>query len=207
MNLHSAFISSFDILTNDRLEASASGNAFTEMPLCIARLDKLSRNERVQDKLRQTEWDLIVVDEAHKMSATFFGGEIKCTKRYQLGRTAGQDRRATWCCSPPRRTMARRRISSSSCACSTRTASRARFRDGVHKVDVSDLMRHLVKEQLYKFDGTPLFPERLAYTINYQLSRPGRHALPAKSPITCARSSTAPMPWKTMGAREPSVSR
>ena len=30
-------------------------------------------------------------------------------------------------------------------------------------------MRHLVKEQLYKFDGTPLFPERLAYTAQYQL--------------------------------------
>jgi hypothetical protein len=27
-------------------------------------------------------WDLIVCDEAHKMSATFFGGEIKYTKRY-----------------------------------------------------------------------------------------------------------------------------
>ena len=31
-------------------------------------------------------------------------------------------------------------------------------------------MRHLVKEQLYKFDGTPLFPERKAYTVNYKLS-------------------------------------
>ncbi|HBE26289.1 MAG TPA: RNA helicase, partial [Ktedonobacter sp.] len=67
----------FDILTNDRLEASASGNAFTDMPLCIARLDKLSRDEDTQEKLRQTEWDLIVVDEAHKMSATFFGGEVR----------------------------------------------------------------------------------------------------------------------------------
>ena len=29
--------------------------------------------------------DLIVCDEAHKLSATFFGGEVKYTKRYQLG--------------------------------------------------------------------------------------------------------------------------
>jgi hypothetical protein len=35
----------FDILTNDRLEAARSGNAFTEMPLCIVRLDTLSRND------------------------------------------------------------------------------------------------------------------------------------------------------------------
>ncbi len=76
---------SFDILTNDRLEASLSGNAFTEMPLCIARLDKLSRNERARALLEQTSWDIIVVDEAHKMSASIFGGDIKRTKRYQPG--------------------------------------------------------------------------------------------------------------------------
>jgi hypothetical protein len=45
-----------------------------------------------------------------------------------------------------------------------------KFRDGVHVTDTSDLMRRLVKEQLLKFDGTPLFPERIAYTVNYKLS-------------------------------------
>jgi hypothetical protein len=45
-----------------------------------------------------------------------------------------------------------------------------RFRDGVHQVEVSDLMRRMVKENLCKFDGTPLFPERLAHTVPYKLS-------------------------------------
>jgi hypothetical protein len=45
-----------------------------------------------------------------------------------------------------------------------------KFRDGVHSVDASDMMRRLVKEKLLKFDGTPLFPERIAYTVNYDLS-------------------------------------
>jgi hypothetical protein len=45
-----------------------------------------------------------------------------------------------------------------------------RFRDGVHQVDVSDLMRRMVKETLLKFDGTPLFPPRIAYTVPYKLS-------------------------------------
>src|SRR5207245_5001656 len=40
----------------------------------------------------------------------------------------------------------------------------------VHTVDASDLMRRLVKEQLLKFNGTPLFPERRAYTVSYKLS-------------------------------------
>jgi hypothetical protein len=37
-------------------------------------------------------------------------------------------------------------------------------------VDVTDLMRRMVKEDLLKFDGTPLFPERIAYTVPYELS-------------------------------------
>ena len=36
----------FDILTNDKLEAARTGNWFLENNLVIARLDKLSRDER-----------------------------------------------------------------------------------------------------------------------------------------------------------------
>ncbi len=159
----------FDILTNDRLEASASGNAFAETPLCIARLDKLSRNESVQDKLRQTEWDLIVVDEAHKMSATFYGGETRYTKRYQLGELLGKITRHLVLLTA---TPHNGKEEDFQLFLRLLDADRfeGKFRDGVHKVDVSDLVRHLVKEQLYTFEGTPLFPERLAYTVNYQLS-------------------------------------
>ena len=43
-------------------------------------------------------------------------------------------------------------------------------RSGNRAVDVSDVMRRMVKEELLRFDGTPLFPERIAYTVNYDLS-------------------------------------
>lgn len=130
---------------------------------------KLSRDERVRAKLVQTEWDLIVVDEAHKMSAMFFGGEVKYTKRYQLGQMLGRlTRHLVLLTATPHNgkeedfQLFMRLLDPD--------RFEGRFRDGVHKVDVSDLMRHLVKEQLYTFEGTPLFPERLAYTVNYALS-------------------------------------
>jgi len=71
----------FEILTNDKLEAARTGNWFLENNLVIARLDKLSRNEEVQAKLNAPDcrWDLVICDEAHKLSATFFGGEVKFT--------------------------------------------------------------------------------------------------------------------------------
>jgi SNF2 family DNA or RNA helicase len=85
--LYRRFHLPFEILTNDKLEAARTGNWFLETNLVIARLDKLSRNEDVQQKLQAPDcrWDLVVCDEAHKMSATFFGGEVKYTKRYRLG--------------------------------------------------------------------------------------------------------------------------
>src|SRR5690606_19708524 len=44
------------------------------------------------------------------------------------------------------------------------------FRAGVHSADTSGLMRRMIKEDLLTFDGKPLFPERIAQTVPYQLT-------------------------------------
>ena len=156
--LYSKFHLRFEILTNDRMESAVSGNVFTEVDRCICRLDKLARNEELQEKLKVSEWDLIVCDEAHKMSATIWGGEVKYTKRFQLGRLLSNITR--------------------NFLLLTATPHNGK-EDDFHlflslvdpdRFDVSDVMRRLVKEELLKFDGKPLFPERIAYTVNYDLS-------------------------------------
>lgn len=167
--LFSKFHLRFEILTNDRLESAVTGNIFSEVNYCIARLDKLSRNEELQQKLAVTDWDLIVCDEAHKMSATMWGGEIKYTKRYQLGKLLSSiTRHFLLLTATPHNGKEEDFQLFMSLVDPDRFEGACRTSN--QSIDVSDVMRRLVKEDLLKFDGTPLFPERIAYTVNYDLS-------------------------------------
>ena len=168
--LYEKFGLEFALFSRDLEQQSRGGNAFEDNPLMVARLDQLSRADDLQEKLENTRWDLIVVDEAHKLSATWFGSKLNETKRFKLGKLLGGiTRHFLLMTATPHNGKEEDFQLFMSLLDSDRFYGK--FRDGAHKVDVNDMMRRMVKEDLLKFDGTPLFPERRAYTCNYQLSK------------------------------------
>src|SRR6266567_6342099 len=168
--LKEKFDLTFDIVSREQIETSVTGNPFVERNFLIMRLDMAARSETLQAKLQAApDWDLVVCDEAHRMAASLFGTEVKYTKRYKLGQLAGGRARHFLLMSA---TPHNGNNADFQLFMGLLDADRfeGRFREGVHKADVSDMMRRLTKEELYRFDATPLFPERLAYTASYALS-------------------------------------
>lgn len=157
----------FEMLGRD--SSSVGGNVFREKNQLIARLDMLSRNASMKNLLEHSEWDLVVCDEAHKMSATVFGSEVKMTKRFHLGRLlSGITRNFLLLTATPHNGKNDDFQLFLSLLDEDRLGgvTRARFQEE----SIPDVMRRLVKEELLKFDGMPLFPPRHAVTVNYALS-------------------------------------
>ncbi len=159
----------FDILSRDMVEAARTGNPFQERNLLIARLDQLSRSEELQAKLAVSDWDLVIVDEAHKMSARLYGDEVTRTLRFQLGELVrDRARNLLLLTATPHNGSNEDFLLFLSLLDPDRFAGR--LRHAKHLPDVSDLMRRYVKENLLTFDGKRLFRERRATTVNYDLT-------------------------------------
>jgi len=76
------FRENFEVIRSDILRANYGSNPWQEKNAVITSLSWVSRIEDAKDSLLRSHWDLIIVDEAHKMSA--YSPEKK-TLAYQLG--------------------------------------------------------------------------------------------------------------------------
>jgi superfamily II DNA or RNA helicase len=156
-------------------QGNGAGNFFNEQNLVILRLDQFARNEELKSALEDSTWDLVVADEAHRLSAhRFSSSTTKKTKRYKLAELLARNSRHFLMMTA-----------------TPHSGNNADFHLWLSLLDpdrfylgsspdepavpeVSDVMRRMVKEDLRKFDGSPLFPERRAETILFPLSEKER---------------------------------
>ena len=170
---------SFELMSRAAVEASRTGNPFTEKSLLIARVDQLARSEDLIAKVKASDWDLVIVDEAHKMSAHRYGDELRRTKRFVLGETLREcTRHLVLLTATPHNGKNEDFLAFMTLIDPERFTGRLRAAkgdaegDGPAMPDVDDVMRRKVKENLVTFEGTPLFPKRYAHSLNFELSEP-----------------------------------
>ncbi|WP_344140105.1 helicase-related protein [Luedemannella flava] len=159
----------FEILSSGLVDSLVAASVFDGHPLLIARMDQLARNADLLDQLSDTDWDLVVVDEAHRMGAHYFGAKLEKTKRFQLGELLGARTRHFLLMTA---TPHSGKDEDFQLFLSLLDADRfaGRFRRGVHGDDTTGVMRRMIKEDLLTFEGKPLFPERVAQTVPYELT-------------------------------------
>ena len=161
----------FELMSRGAIEMSRIGNPFLEKNLLIARVDQLSRSDEMLAKLGVTDWDLIVVDEAHKMSAHQYGAELRKTKRFVLGELLrDRTRNFLLMSATPHNGKNEDFLAFMTLIDPERFAGQ--LRNDKSMPDTSDVMRRLVKENLRTFDGKRLFPKRVAESLNFELSAP-----------------------------------
>jgi len=159
----------FGLLTAADLDRAPGTNVFDQHPLLIARMDQLARSDAWLHELEDADFDLVVVDEAHRMSAQWFGGELRKSRRFELGELLSERTRHLLLM-----TATPHNGNDEDFQTFLSLLDRDRFEGpntrAVTSGTVDGLMRRMIKEDLLTFEGKPLFPERTAETVSYRLS-------------------------------------
>src|SRR5204862_3947187 len=85
--LKDKFRENFEVVGGDVLRANYGSNPWQDKNQIITSVSWVSRIEDAKESLLRSHWDLIIVDEAHKMSAA---SRDKKTLAYQLGEALSQ---------------------------------------------------------------------------------------------------------------------
>lgn len=86
----------FEVVRRGSVESLYGRNIWDERPQCITSIDFAKPHEKdpirnsTFDALKEARWDLVFVDEAHKMAAYIYGEKRKESDRYRLGKALSE---------------------------------------------------------------------------------------------------------------------
>ena len=160
----------FVLVTGEYIASRRGQNTWVENDLVVASID-LAIQEHVRPSIDQSHWDLIIFDEAHKLSAYRYGtaGRIDKTKRYQLAeRLASKTKHLLLMTATPHKGDPENFRLLMSLLDDKVFASQAGTRDALSGNDSPFFLRRM-KESMRDFAGKPLFLPRRVDTIGYEL--------------------------------------
>ena len=169
--LRSKFDEVFEVIRSDLAKNQLAGNVWDRFPQCIASVDFAKQDDVIAGLLR-VDWDLVIVDEAHKCAARLYGTEIKRTRRYALIEqlSAISDRLLLLTATPHAGDVDQFNLF-------LQLLDPDQFASGdlnkqMIQLEDNPWFLRRMKEELRDLDGHPLFTERHPITVRFELSRP-----------------------------------
>jgi SNF2 family DNA or RNA helicase len=163
------FQENFQRINRASFDADWGQNPFNVRDQVVTSID-FAKQEDIINSLDSTNWDLIIVDEAHKMSAYQYGDKISKTIRYQLGETLSET--STFLlfltATPHRGDVDNFRLFLDLLRPGF-FADRKMLEESLAQKDNPLFVRRM-KEDMKNFDNQPLFPPRHVITKKFKLS-------------------------------------
>jgi superfamily II DNA or RNA helicase len=159
----------FQVVRKTTLEELYGRNIWAESSQCITSID-FAKREEVLPTMQEARWDLVIVDEAHKMAAYVYGEDVKKTGRYRLGDMLSEkaDHLLLLTATPhkgdPNNFRLLMRLLDKEMFDSPQG-----FMLALDNKDMPLFIRR-IKEDMVDFNGHPLFLGRYVKTTTYQLS-------------------------------------
>jgi superfamily II DNA or RNA helicase len=161
----------FDVVDHAAL-ASRGNRAWEVTDQCVVSLDFAWRGDALESLARARRWDLVIVDEAHKMAAYQRGAKLERTRRYRLGEilTDYTEHLLLLTATPhkgdPENFRLLLQLIDPDLFPDIEVLARA-----VQRQENPIFLRRL-KEDMVDFDGRPLFPPRHVITLGVELTDP-----------------------------------
>lgn len=144
-------------------------NPWREFPQLLTSMD-FAKQDDVLQTLAEVDWDLVIVDEAHKLAAYRYGEKTKKTQRYRLGEVLAQNSRALLflTATPHRGDPENFRLLLA--LLDPDLFAKPEFVEEAVRRGENPLVLRRLKEDLKTIDGIPLFPPRHVHTVVFNLS-------------------------------------
>ena len=168
------FQTPFTIIDRARMNATWGENAWEEKEHCITSIDFV-KQDNVLTSLQNVRWDLVIVDEAHKMSAYAYQGrdqvKVDKTKRYRVGELLSrQTNHMLFLTATPHRGDEENFRLFLDLLRPGFFARTELLKESVQSGDNPIFVRRL-KEDMKRFDGTDIFPPRHVHSVTFRLTK------------------------------------
>lgn len=172
--LKSKFSETFEVINSTLAKGQLAGNPWERFRQCVASIDFAKRDD-ITPGILQVDWDLVIVDEAHKCSARTQGDDLRRTGRYELVEALSKNcERILLLTATPHQGDVDQFHNF------LRLLDPEQFvSDQVNpemlRMENSPWFLRRIKEELRDFDGRKLFKKRFAQTVPFELSTAEEH--------------------------------
>jgi len=163
------FHETFKVIDRGVMEAAWGQNVWRENNRVITSID-FAKQDDVMAALGDSHWDMVIVDEAHKMAAYRYGRKIDKTERYRFGELlSGISTYLLFLTATPHRGDPENFRLFLDLLEPGFFSTTEMLEQSIRDEDNPLFLRRL-KEDLKDFDGKPIFPPRHVYTKEFRLA-------------------------------------